>query len=155
MPDWPTSRCLEIVQFRRCSITIFPTPGWLISRVLPGFAYSTCCVLISDDGLLEIKKLPSLERLKLRNSQVSDAGLKQIADIKRLKGLILEDAAISDAGLAYLKPLARLDELNLMRNNVTDAGLANLAGLDVLKPIELRVPGSTARAWLTSASFRI
>ena len=59
------------------------------------------CVMITDDGLPDLKKLPNLQRLKLRNSPITDQGLKTIGEIKNLKGLSLEDAAISDAGLAY------------------------------------------------------
>ncbi|MEX0676860.1 MAG: hypothetical protein WD063_07275 [Pirellulales bacterium] len=90
---------------------------------------------LADDGLAQVKTLPKVVQLDLKDTQITDAGLAHLAPIATLVKLHLEKTKITDAGLAHLKDLGNLEYLNLYGTAVTDAGLAHLGGLKNLKKL--------------------
>ena len=92
---------------------------------------------LTDEGLANVKLLPKLVQLDLKDTQITDAGLANLAGIATLNRLHLEKTKITDAGLVHLKDLANLEYLNLYGTAVTDAGLENLKGLKNLKKLYL------------------
>jgi hypothetical protein len=92
---------------------------------------------LTDEGLVDVKILPKLVQLDLKDTQITDAGLANLAGIATLNRLHLEKTKITDAGLVHLKDLANLEYLNLYGTAVTDAGLEHLKGLKNLKKLYL------------------
>jgi len=92
---------------------------------------------LNDEGLADVKILPKLVQLDLKDTQITDAGLTHLAGIATLNRLHLEKTKVTDAGLAHLKDLANLEYLNLYGTAVTDAGLEHLKGLKNLKKLYL------------------
>ncbi len=92
---------------------------------------------LNDEGLANVKVLPKLVQLDLKDTQITDAGLANLAGIATLNRLHLEKTKITDAGLVHLKDLANLEYLNLYGTAVTDAGLEHLRGLKNLKKLYL------------------
>ncbi len=84
---------------------------------------------ITDDDLVQLKKLPKLENLDLSNTQVTSRGMAHIAKLKNLKYLSLWNTRVDDEGLQYLAGLDNLYALILDGTRVTDKGLIHLEGL--------------------------
>jgi hypothetical protein len=59
--------------------------------------------LITDFALEHLAKLPSLERLEVRQTQLTDAAVGRLAQITRLKHLDIRDARITETGYKQLK----------------------------------------------------
>ena len=81
---------------------------------------------VTDEGLVYLKKLTSLEYLNLWATQVTDAGLEQLEGLANLLQLYLMNTQITDTGLVHLKGLTNLEELVLDNTQVTDAGVEKL-----------------------------
>ncbi len=92
---------------------------------------------LTDEGLAQVKALPKLVQLDLKDTQITDAGLANLAGIATLNRLHLEKTKVTDAGLVHLKDLGNLEYLNLYGTAVTDAGLEHLKGLKNLKKLYL------------------
>jgi hypothetical protein len=91
----------------------------------------------SDKVVEQLKGIPEIGTLDLRDTQLSDAGLEHLKDMTQLQGLCLEGTQVTDAGLRHLHGLSGLRYLNLCETRVTDAGLAHLNGLAQLKELQL------------------
>ena len=81
---------------------------------------------VSDDALVHLSKIPTLEWLRLNDSEVGDEGLKHLAGLKNLKGIELFRTPVSDAGLKHLAGLQELEHLNLSTQDTTEVGIRNL-----------------------------
>jgi uncharacterized protein (TIGR02996 family) len=86
----------------------------------------------SAAALFRSKKLPKLQHLRLRNSDVGDEGVRILIAsglLKRLKTLDLMGGCVTDAGaqlLAECPDLLHLEALNLTGNLIGPTGLAAL-----------------------------
>lgn len=83
---------------------------------------------LSDEDLVHLKGLTSLERLFLEDTQVSDAGLVHLSGLRNLKYLSLDKTMVTGPGLAHLKELPNLANLYLCYTEVTDEGLEGIRG---------------------------
>jgi hypothetical protein len=87
----------------------------------------------TDDVLIHLRALGSIEELSLARTQVTDAGLASVAGLPGLNRLDLHATAVGDAGLKHLAAAEGLVVLNLYGTRVTDEGLTHLARLQGLR----------------------
>lgn len=109
-----------------------------------------------DDMVLLTTGAPGVRDLSVAQSQVTDAGLVHLKGLRRLNRLRLNDTEITDAGLAHLADLTRLEHLGLSGTQVTDAGLAHLDGLIALNSLALgatRITDAVADPVVRSPAF--
>lgn len=93
---------------------------------------------ISDEGLLNLKPAPKIQELKLFYSEwITDQGMTAVRDWKHLKRLDLRGTRISDATLGLAGKLKTLEALDIAHTEVTDVGLENLITLVNLKELAL------------------
>jgi len=93
---------------------------------------------ISDEGMLNLKPAPKIKELKLFYSEwITDQGMTAIKDWKHLKRLDLRGTRISDGTLELISRLTELEALDIAQTEVTDIGLENLITLVNLKELAL------------------
>ena len=93
---------------------------------------------ISDDGMLNLKPAPKIRDLKLFYSEwITDQGLTAIKDWKHLKRLDVRGTRISDGTLEIVSRMTGLEALDIAHTEVTDVGLDNLITLVNLKELSL------------------
>jgi hypothetical protein len=93
---------------------------------------------ISDEGMLNLKPAPKIQELKLFYSEwITDQGLTSIKEWKHLKRLDLRGTRISDGTLEIVGRLTGLEALDVAHTEVTDVGLENLITLVKLKELAL------------------
>ena len=93
---------------------------------------------ISDEGMLNLKPAPKISELKLFYSEwITDQGMTAIKEWKHLKRLDLRGTRISDGTLEIVGKLTGLEALDIAHTEVTDVGLENLITLVNLKELAL------------------
>ena len=93
---------------------------------------------ISDEGMLNLKPAPKISDLKLFYSEwITDQGLTAIKDWKHLKRLDLRGTRIADGTMEIVSGLTGLEALDIAHTEVTDVGLENLITLANLKELSL------------------
>jgi internalin A len=93
---------------------------------------------ISDEGMLNLKPAPKIKDLKLYYSEwITDQGITAIKQWKHLKRLDLRGTRISDGTLEIVGKLTGLEALDIAHTEVTDVGLENLITLVNLKELAL------------------
>jgi Leucine-rich repeat (LRR) protein len=93
---------------------------------------------ITDEGMLNLKPAPKISELKLFYSEwITDQGMRAIKEWKHLKRLDLRGTRISDSTLEIVGGLTSLEALDIAHTEVTDYGLENLITLDNLKELSL------------------
>jgi internalin A len=91
---------------------------------------------ISDEGMLNLKPAPKIKELKLFYSEwITDQGMTAIKGWKHLKRLDVRGTRISDGTLAIVSQLTGLEALDIAHTEVTDVGLENLITLVNLKEL--------------------
>ena len=60
------------------------------------------------------------------DTKITDAGLVHLKGLTKLKKLRLDGTQVTDAGLEHLTGLASLSELNLAGTRVTETGMIDL-----------------------------
>ncbi|HEY1066558.1 MAG TPA: hypothetical protein VGE52_10630, partial [Pirellulales bacterium] len=91
---------------------------------------------LTDDALVHLADLPSLELVHLLYNNFSDAGLAHLSKLTKIRLLDLRGCAfVTDAGMAHLKDLTNMVALKLRCPSVTDEGMKNIAGMSKLKTI--------------------
>ncbi len=106
--------------------------SWL--RKLHGDEYLGNVVVVSfvvaneltDDGLVHLKELTSVESVQLGFTPITDDGLVHLKGLVYLKELTLIDPTITDDGLVHLKGLKNLESLDLVCMQVTEEGVKKL-----------------------------
>lgn len=93
---------------------------------------------IRGPGLVELAKLPHLERLALWGDKgLSDRHVRYLEDLRHLKSLTLwgSNARLTDSTLASVSKLSSLEEFHLIRvqTDFTDSGIGQLAKLTNLR----------------------
>ena len=78
---------------------------------------------VTDQDLVHLKRLITLQRLELSAARITDAGLANLQNLTNLKYLGLNQTDITDAGLEHLKKMAKLQTLGLGLTSVSDRGL--------------------------------
>jgi internalin A len=91
---------------------------------------------ISDEGMLNLKLAPKIKELKLFYSEwITDQGMTAIKEWKHLKRLDLRGTRISDGTLDIVSKMAGLEALDVAHTEVTDVGLDHLITLVNLKEL--------------------
>lgn len=118
---------------------------------------------ITDDGLVQLKDMDQLTKLRLANLSITgeglvhisglgqlehinlalcnllrDEGLSHLSGLTNLKHLDLASTGVTDDGVLSLKLLTQLEWLNLQNVPLTDTGLAALHGLTNLESLGLK-----------------
>lgn len=118
---------------------------------------------ITNEGVRQLARLPHLQSLDVRRSQVTDEGLVHLRGVETLEALELPDEGISDRGLAYLSELPRLRKLGISRVHLvdpskdhgyyTDKGIAMLARCRLLEELSIGSTGVTDASMEAIASL--
>ncbi len=66
-----------------------------------------------------------LQRLGLGDTQITDDGLVELSRVKSLEAICLNNSAVSDKGLAKLKSLPGLKVIQFEGTKITPAGIAD------------------------------
>jgi hypothetical protein len=104
---------------------------------------------ISDEGMLNLKPAPKIKDLKLFYAEwITDQGLTAIKEWKHLKRLDLRGTRISDGTLETVSKITGLEALDIAHTEVTDVGLENLITLINLKELAVG-KGRLSNAGLT------
>src|SRR5690349_23815443 len=93
---------------------------------------------ISDEGMLNLKPAPKITDLKLFYSEwITDHGMTAIKEWKHLRRLDLRGTRISDGTLEIVSRMPQLEALDIAHTEVTDVGLDHLITLVNLKELSL------------------
>lgn len=93
---------------------------------------------VSDTELLDLVRLPKLERLDLSHTRITDEGLLYLRPAKQIQDLNLFYAEqITDQGMAAIKEWKQLKRLNLRGTRIFDGTLAILSGLTELESLDI------------------
>jgi internalin A len=91
---------------------------------------------ISDEGMLNLKPAPKIKELNLFYSEwITDQGMTAIKEWKHLNRLDLRGTRISDGTLEIVSHLTGIEALDIAQTEVTDLGLENLITLANLKEL--------------------
>jgi len=91
---------------------------------------------ISDEGMLNLKSAPKIKELKLFYSEwITDQGMTAIKGWKNLKRLDVRGTRIYDGTLEIVSHMPWLEALDIAHTEVTDVGLENLITLINLKEL--------------------
>ncbi len=98
-------------------------------------------VVIGDDDLRLLSGLPRLRSLLLNDTPITDEGLVHVGQIATLQNLDVRGCPLSNAGMSHLTSLRELRALRLSGQSgattVDDAGLAPIGQLTSLKALLL------------------
>ena len=114
---------LKVLMLERTCIT---TAGLRHLHSLTALERLTFSTALTDAGLAEIVRLPSLKGLYLREHSLTNAGLAPLAQLDRLEELELYGGQLGDAALAPIVALPSLQYLLLAGDYWTDAGMVHL-----------------------------
>lgn len=89
-----------------------------------------------DDIFPELHRLPKLKELSITG--IANSDLPQLRSLPKVTELCIRDGKVTDAGLEHLKPLTHLESLFIMDTNIGDAGMVHLKGLTNLQTSTLR-----------------
>jgi Leucine-rich repeat (LRR) protein len=93
---------------------------------------------ITDDKLIFLNKLKTLEKLQLHlNQKITGEGLANLKDLKSLRELVFLSTPINNGALKNIGQFSSLEVLNLEGTNVTDEGLVYLTNLPKLKVLTI------------------
>ncbi len=93
---------------------------------------------ITDEGMLNLKTAPKITDLKLFYAEwITDQGIAAIKDWKHLKRLNLRGTRVSDGSLEIVSRMPALEALDIAHTEVTDVGLDNLITLVNLRELSL------------------
>ena len=92
---------------------------------------------ITNDGLLLVSRIHTLQQLNLEGTLVTDVGLKPLHNLNRLESLVSPD--VSDEGMRYITDIPKLRHLTV-NGTVTTKGLQYLRKLPELESFTLRGP---------------
>jgi hypothetical protein len=83
----------------------------------------------TDDGLLQLARMPQLERLDLHDGKLTDRGLEVLGHLPNLRNLDIGwQASITDRGIASLRACGQLEGVNLMGTRTGDGAIEALQG---------------------------
>ncbi len=99
--------------------------------------------MITDDDLLLLRDLRSLEGLAIRSRYVTDSGLQHITHLENLHHLWLVRVSVTGTGLAHIASMPELRSLNLGGAPITDHGIALLRNHPSLRNLIVNSPHVT------------
>src|SRR6267142_4839186 len=93
---------------------------------------------VSDTELLDMARLPKLERLDLSHTRITDEGLLHLKPARQIKDLNLYYAEqVTDQGITAIRGWKHLNRLNLRGTRVSDGTLAIVGGLTRLEALDI------------------
>jgi internalin A len=93
---------------------------------------------VTDAELLDVARLPKLERLDLSHTRVSDEGLLHLKAAKQIQDLNLFYAEqVTDRGMSAIRDWKQLNTLNVRGTRISDSGLAIVGGLPQLESLDI------------------
>jgi len=93
---------------------------------------------VTDTELLDVARLPKLERLDLSHTRITDEGLLHLKPAKQIRDLNLYYAEqITDQGMAAIRDWKNLKRLNVRGTRVFDGTLAIVSGLTQLETLDI------------------
>ena len=95
---------------------------------------------LTDEGLIELKNMQSLQKLTIGPSKITGSGISALAQLPSLNTLTLHQANLaSEDDWMALGKLSALQSLSLryLRSEVTDAHIAHLTGLQSLRELSI------------------
>src|SRR5882762_9385974 len=93
---------------------------------------------VSDTELLDLARLPKLERLDLSHTRITDEGLLHLKPARQIKDLNLYYAEqVTDQGITAIREWKNLKRLNLRGTRIYDGSLAIVGGLTQLKELAI------------------
>lgn len=93
---------------------------------------------VTDTELLDVARLPKLERLDLSHTRITDEGLLYLKRAKQIRDLNLFYAEqITDQGMAAIRDWKNLKRLNVRGTRIFDGTLAIVSGLTQLEALDI------------------
>ncbi|HUJ21296.1 MAG TPA: hypothetical protein VLX58_07230 [Bryobacteraceae bacterium] len=93
---------------------------------------------VTDTELLDLARLPKLERLDLSHTRITDEGLLRLKPARQIQDLNLFYAEqITDQGMSAIKEWRGLKRLNLRGTRISDGTLVIAGGLDQLESLDI------------------
>ena len=93
---------------------------------------------VSDAELVDLARLPKLERLDLSHTRITDEGLLHLKPARQIKDLNLYYAEqVTDQGMTAIRDWKQLKRLNLRGTRVSDGSLAIIGGLTQLEALDI------------------
>jgi len=93
---------------------------------------------VTDTELLDVARLPKLERLDLSHTRITDEGLLHLKPARQISDLNLYYAEqITDQGMAAIRDWKNLKRLNVRGTRVFDGTLAIVSGLTQLEALDI------------------
>jgi internalin A len=93
---------------------------------------------VTDTELLDVARLPKLERLDLSHTRITDEGLLHLKSARQIRDLNLYYAEqITDQGMAAIRDWKNLKRLNVRGTRVFDGTLAIVSGLTQLEALDI------------------
>jgi Leucine-rich repeat (LRR) protein len=93
---------------------------------------------VTDAEMLDLARLPQLQRLDLSHTRITDDGLLYLKPLKQVQDLnLLYAEQITDQGMAAVKEWKNLKRLNLRGTRIFDGTLAILSGLTQLESLDI------------------
>ena len=102
-----------------------------------GLQFESLSPQLSENDLLAIRHLPSLQELDLYGTPVTNAVLCQLRILHNLRAVNLNCTGIGDAGVQHIAAWSRLTQLSLMETQVTDTLKDVLLSLRFLEDLRL------------------
>jgi Leucine-rich repeat (LRR) protein len=93
---------------------------------------------VSDTELLDLARLPKLERLDLSHTRITDEGLLHLKPAPHIKDLNLYYAEqVTDQGITAIREWKHLKRLNLRGTRISDGSLAIVGGLTQMEALDI------------------
>ena len=138
LPDWISALGAKVSEDRAGNIVAVDLRGsWVYDSQLIDLAklphlekLDLSHTRISDEGMIYLRSAPEITDLNLYYAeQITDQGMSAIKDWKHLKRLNLRGTRISDGTLEIVSHLPQLEALDIANTPVTDNGLDSLITL--------------------------
>jgi internalin A len=93
---------------------------------------------VTDVDLIELAKMPRLERLDLSHTRISDEGMLYLRPARKITDLNLYSAEqVTDQGMAAIKDWTQLRRLNVRGTRISDGTLAIVSHLPQLESLDV------------------
>jgi hypothetical protein len=77
---------------------------------------------VTDQNMMQLGKLRSLEGLNLKDTQITDEGLRELTGLTNLTWINIENCPVTNTGLKHLSNLSKLEYLEIEGTQITPAG---------------------------------
>jgi len=101
---------------------------------------------VSDDGLASLKSLPGLVDLAVASERLTDRGISALSDVSSIRRLHVIGGTYTPAGIAQLSRLSDLSVLSLNNTALTDEHIVRIATLGKIHILSVRATGLTDSA---------